>query len=358
MVAVPTPDYPNRARSGHRRLPVITTHVPVPLRDLDERTPAEREYQPEAVQDCSRCRLATHCWRPLSVDQTIANLLVCRLKRGIDVEASWAAFLELIEPKLYRETKRLLAGDVNYGTREERRADFLADLQIAVVEALRSYQLGDRSHPLAWLFQPRLGAVPRLMRGTWQKRDVRRRYSTTPFDASPASQDMVYLTLAESQNDDDGVTDHDLEVATVLAEFNEIAEDGRTLSTAEYRAYRLAVDNLHRPLKDDAAYAQRVTRTSLRGLRLRLESIVRKILEVSGRIDDVAVRVQVTIPAEVRASRRSRAYGAVISISESERTLVLSRPDIADRDWAILLGVDAKTIWVLRRTAARRRPSR
>lgn len=364
MVAVPTPDYLNSQRThnrgphnrglpgGHRRLPVITTTTPERITDvpeLDDRPAEAREYRAREEQDCARCRLATHCWRPLSVDQTVANLLVCRLKRGIDPERSWQAFLALIQPKLLTETKRLLAGDVHYGTREERRADFLADLHIAVIEALRSYQLGDRSHPLAWLFQPRLGAVPRMLRGTWQKRDVRRRYSTTPFDSSPASQDMTYLTLAESENDEDGVTEHDLEVATVLGEFVEIAEDGRTLTTAEYRAYRLAVDNLHRPLKDDTPYAQRVTRTSLRGLRLRLESITRKILEVSGRIEDVAQRVQVTLPDAVREARRARAHGAVMPISDAERQLVRERPDVADRDWAILLGVDAKTIWVLRR---------
>lgn len=365
MVAVPTPDYPRttHARHGHQRLPVIpsapvrrVTDVPTldapggPLPALDDRTAEAREYKTQEQQDCARCRLATHCWRPLSVDQTVANILVCRLKRGIDPERSWQAFLQLIQPKLLNETKRLLAGDVNYGTRDERRADFMADLHIAVIEALRSYQLGDRSHPLAWLFQPRLGAVPRMLRGTWQKRDVRRRYSTTPFDSSPASQDMTYVTLSESESDEDGVTEHDLEVAAVLAEFVEIAEDGKTLTTAEYRAYRIAVDNLHRPLKDDAAYAQRVTRTSLRGLRLKLESITRKILEVSGRIDDVALRVQVVLPETVRTARKARANGAVLPISDLERDLVRQRADVADRDWAILLGVDAKTIWVLRRS--------
>jgi hypothetical protein len=116
--------------------------------------PALRVVQ-DGEQDCSTCRNMHACWKRDIEDQAIiTNLLVCRIKRGIEREKATRVFLKLIRPKLLRMGK-WVATRTGMPLR-----DAVAEMESVAVESLiRDYSMGERVPPIVWLFNEKLGSV-------------------------------------------------------------------------------------------------------------------------------------------------------------------------------------------------------
>lgn len=103
-------------------------------------------------QDCGTCRNALNCWAPgISDDLIVTNLLVCRIKRGIDVNRSCKLFLEMVRPALKAFSKKAIRNTAI-------EPDIaLADFESKTIELLQNtYIQGEYGYPLHFLFgQPR-----------------------------------------------------------------------------------------------------------------------------------------------------------------------------------------------------------
>lgn len=306
------------------------------------------------VQDCSRCRLASHCWRvnDLSHQQIATNLLVCRIKLGVNVEESWDALFELYAHKIYKIAKIVRKGDL-YNTPVD---EYVAEIKAVMISAINDYQMGDKTHPAAWLFQLHVGAVERWKRAMYQRRDVRRKHATVLIGATPGQMDeenAVYDAIHAGNASAIEDTDEEEERSETYAAVINVIQDGHTLTTAEYRVARMALDHQMRSLRDDSDYIRRATGLSPRGLSLQLSALSRKIASRSGQLDAIAAKLGVTVEEETRKHRAARLHGISTPLTDAERQQILKVRG-RDRDLALVYGVDPKTIWSLRKQKASR----
>lgn len=111
-------------------------------------------------QDCASCSFRSKCWDSSQApdDSTLAiNLLVCRIKLGIKVNASAKLLLRLLRPKSVkladwiRKTVYPIPADVQ---------DLVAEIESVTIELiLTKYDLGGRSWVLPYLYGKPKGGV-------------------------------------------------------------------------------------------------------------------------------------------------------------------------------------------------------
>lgn len=214
-------------------------------------------------QTCQTCPHVSKCWplqtnsgNPVSTQNVIINILICRLQLGVDRDRAAANLLQIYRPgmiKLISYVKQTGAG------RGMDMDQLLLDMQSTAIEYLmRDYKIGDRGRATPYLFDPHQGFLTKWVK--WVTSKNRRFYAHHEL-YSPDSHD----------SDDDGYADHVMDKAsgsggwsnvmeggsslqynpyveeqssTELSRVvSEIIEDGQTLNSNEYRVLRFCMAN-------------------------------------------------------------------------------------------------------------------
>ena len=182
---------------------------------------------------------------------------------------------------------------------------------------------------------------------------MRRKHETVLIPATPGQVDEEYLHIDAAHTASQDPVEDEGPSADALRDVLGVINDGFTLTAREYRTVRMAIEHHTRNLKPDADYVKRATGLPLRGLSLQLTLLSKKLALRSGRLDAIADRLGLTIDEETKVLRRRRLRGLAAPLTERERQQILHTRGASDRDFAMIYGVDPKTIWVLRRKAGR-----
>ena len=155
----------------------------------------------------------------------MTNLLVCRLKRGIEVNRSTRMLLSMLRPKL-----RALARFAIRGTSLE--LDLVvAELESATIEALlKNYVMGEIAYPLHYLFGHPNGVIRHYANNYAKKA---RRYEDTY---------TIVSNLAEQIKDAYEI-EHEEEDTKRTRIARDVLEDGITLNVVEYRVMKFCLTN-------------------------------------------------------------------------------------------------------------------
>jgi len=197
--------------------------------------------QPPVVQqDCASCALAPKCWMPgISVRHVVTNLLVCRLKFGLEKDRSAKLLLELLRPKLAKMATEISTAPGVWG------ADFttvLSDLETATIEQILTYYtMGEIGYPLHYLFGKPNGVIRRYAQSYVTR--IHKRANTELIGSGRDTKKGPLAQVADESQDLDQILDN--QSMTALAGLaNELIDDGLTLRTSEYRVVRFCLDNM------------------------------------------------------------------------------------------------------------------
>lgn len=198
-------------------------------------------------QDCARCPQIRKCWdtsRNPSDAALAINLLVCRIKLGLNVERSTRTLLRMLRPQTVTTANWIVrtVGGLELD-------DVIAETESAIIEyILRSYNMGERAWPLQYLFGRPNGVIRgwsmhymnrirryRFTHMQWQQEDddelnslnmqaTHRRIKTAP--------DQQTTAFDDTENEDYEV---DPAVRAV--------DDGVTLPLREYRVMKFCLTN-------------------------------------------------------------------------------------------------------------------
>lgn len=195
-------------------------------------------------QDCGGCRNVVNCWMPgIKDEHIITNMLVCRIKRGIEVNKASRLFIQMVRPKL-----KLLARQAVRGTRID--LDIaLADMESEVLDYIQNhYIMGEIAYPLHRLFNDHNGHM-KFYASNYARST--RRYEDTHL--LPSSSDEALYDEATTMDEEETDTD-------VTRRARDIIDDGLTLSLAEYRVMKFCLSNASdakRPLNGLHVYLSR-----------------------------------------------------------------------------------------------------
>lgn len=190
--------------------------------------PAEQTTEaPGPVQDCSTCRTMPICWMAgIKEEHTIISLLVCRIKRNIDVDRSAKTLLHMLRPKL-----KTLARHAVRGTRIDT-ATAMADLESTTLEYLQHYYvMGEIAYPLHYLFGMPHGVMKHYADNYGRK--TKRYEETHQLEAEPLNETATAFTSDDGTH---GPSD-------LMRRTRAVIEDGTTLNLAEYHVIRFCLDN-------------------------------------------------------------------------------------------------------------------
>ncbi len=86
----------------------------------------------EPKQDCGTCAKRINCWaQGIKEEHIVLNLLVCRLKRGIEINRTTKLILQMLQPKLHvLATRAIRNTNIDLSTA-------LADLESATIQCLQ-----------------------------------------------------------------------------------------------------------------------------------------------------------------------------------------------------------------------------
>lgn len=227
-------------------------------------------------QDCHRCANKPSCWQPGISDRLIVtNLLVCRIRRGIEVNRSTKLLLELLKPKLI-----LLAQEIINATKAQGvdRETVFADLQSETIYQLtHRFVMGEIGYPLHYLFNVPAGTMRRYVSNVIAKH---RKFSVEipglgvgSVGASKSYRNHVDMLVDDGDGrigrreitaenaviPDETLGEH--HIAELATHLNEVIDDGLTLKLPEYRVMRFCLDNASdakRPLNGLHIYMARV----------------------------------------------------------------------------------------------------
>ena len=233
-----------------------------------------RVVQPAAPrQDCSRCRVMSHCWKPVISERAVLiNLLVCRLQRKIEVNKSTKLLLTLLRPKL-RQTALSLVKTLSAENTED---EVILDLSAFVIEQLMSkYTVGEHMHPLRWLFNRPNGAVTR-----WSTRYRRAAYKRQRHEVLTESGTLDNETVPGHEYDPDAAT-YERNTRAL-----QLIRDGVTFPLNEYRVLRFFLRNAdNRPGMPHYGLPRRLSATSGRPAKQLVRtyaSAARRLLDWTG----------------------------------------------------------------------------
>lgn len=180
-------------------------------------------------------------------EHIITNLLVCRIKRGIEVNRSARLFLQMVRPKLKmlaHQAVRDSAIDLEVA---------LADLESQTIEYLQHYYvLGEIAYPLHYLFgQP--NGVMRHFANNYARKTRKYEDSCVLFDDNKAIQSRLEADLALNVDKEETHT-RETQIA------RSVVDDGLSLSLLEYRVLKFCMHNAleaRRPLNGLHVYLAR-----------------------------------------------------------------------------------------------------
>lgn len=210
-------------------------------------------------QNCAVCANQPNCWKAgISDRHIVTNLLVCRIKRGIQRDKSTRLLLELLKPKLMQMATEIINATGATGLERE---NVLLDVQSATIEQLmHHYVMGEIGYPLHYLFGMPNGVMRRWVTSQITKT---RKHSATYMlsfnDAARNNDDDWAASFLGTVETDEIMSDaHTRELA---GEIEDIIDDGITLRLSEYRVLKFCTDNASdakRPLNGLHIYLGRV----------------------------------------------------------------------------------------------------
>lgn len=277
-------------------------------------------------QDCARCRSLSQCWAPsLSDDGIAVNLIVCRIKRGIDVNRNTKALLQITAPKAVS-----FATGLSRESRHIDTSDTVCDVQSVMVESLlKEYVAGDSLHPLAFWFRRHSGSVTR-----WADR----RLKSARRDDRYLADDPDGLLVEEGEPARE--FDEQAEVKATCAHAIDLIEDGVTLSTREYRVIRFCLSNADES-KSNLIDGLHVQLADLFGVKRNTVSkayrrAVRRLVYAGGAMRAHVARQGLSLPASAHARRAWRFVGNdnvdLVTATEGAEMAALSRNSKASMD--------------------------
>lgn len=176
------------------------------------------------------------------------NLLTCRIKRGIDVNRSARAFLQMVRPEL-----KILARYAVKGTNIDPDTA-LADLESFTMDQIQHvYLMGETFWPLPFLFGKPDGRVRRFA-GAYSKKTKRFEATHVLEGGDSAFGNPAWDNHVESEPEE---LDNELTRAA-----RGVVDDGITLSLTEYRVMKFCLSNASdakRPLNGLHVYLARTT---------------------------------------------------------------------------------------------------
>lgn len=209
------------------------------------------------AQDCSTCPNLTQCWtpkgkKPLAEDAVVTNLLVCRIQRNIDRNRSMKLLLEVLSPKI-RKTARYVAKKTHSDA-----ADVAREVEGVVAESILKYKMGHAAPPVVWLFNTRYGSVRHWVLQTLERTRRERRLYSYDMDVRLDFEERVKILNQLATNNRIRSWSWSAAMASPLSfpsEANdqselhlralETVEDGRTLTTVEYRILKFCLRHAH-----------------------------------------------------------------------------------------------------------------
>lgn len=181
-------------------------------------------------------------------EHIVTNLLVCRIKRNIDVNRSTRQFLSMVRPKL-----KLLARHAIKNTKIDMEIA-LADLESATIESLQHHWImGERGYPLHYLFSPIKGSIHFYANNYAKKTKKYNEETVLCPDGTKALGWPVVKDEPLTSMDEDSQTDE-----TTRA--REVIQDGITLTASEFRVLSFCLANAtkaRRPLNGLHLYLAR-----------------------------------------------------------------------------------------------------
>lgn len=224
---------------------------------------------PKAKQNCSSCPNQTKCWaqhtnsgNPISTQNVLINVLICRLQLGINRDQAAAHLIKLYRPGMIRLlTHAKQTGSISGSDMDQ----LLQDMQSTMIEyLLYDYKIGDRGRATPYLFDPHQGFLTKWIK--WVVGKNRRFYAHhelySPLDEHGSNEDgsevsyhaeqiatqggtnsswsailegtgsMVYNPYAQ----EDAISELGRRVTTII-------DDGVTLNSNEFRVMRFCLAN-------------------------------------------------------------------------------------------------------------------
>jgi hypothetical protein len=218
------------------------------------------------TQNCSVCPHVQKCWalltnkgNPISTQNVIVNILVCRLQLGIDRDRTTTNLLQIFRPGMIN----LLTHAKKSGAAKGMDLDqLLLDMQSTAIEYLMNdYKIGDRGRATPYLFDIHQGFLTKWVK--WVTSKHRRFYAHhelySPIDLGDDDKESPYIHSGIERASPEGgwhaimeggdSTKYDPYVETEAAsnhlsqEVGEIIEDGKTLTSNEYRVIKFCLAN-------------------------------------------------------------------------------------------------------------------
>lgn len=246
--------------------------------------------EPGPRQNCRQCRHAVTCWDARVADRhVVLNLLVCRIKQGIDANSATKLFLELVRPKLRKLTDMVF----NHTGGAEAKSRILLELESRTIQhVIRDYDIAAIGYPLHYLFGP-AGVV--MFDARSLTRAIQRQVNMEGVTYSD-SDDIEEMTGAQRRArkqrqeeayewDPAAAIDPD-PLKQRLARGWKTIDDGRTLSSAEHRVLSLMLaattfSDTGRPIATVFTYLNRVAGLDRKAVGALLASAEKKIRETT-----------------------------------------------------------------------------
>lgn len=196
------------------------------------------------VQDCGACKNIANCWDLNAKEEhIILNMLVCRIKRNIEVNRSAKLFLQMVRPKLKTFAKTSVRGtNIDLGVA-------LADLESQTIEYIQqSYVMGEIAYILHYLFGQPNGVIRHFANNYARK--TRKYEETHVLEDLEASDESAY----DPYNPSD---EHETDLTKAA---RSVIDDGVTLTLHEYRVLSFCLANAteaKRPLNGLHVYLSR-----------------------------------------------------------------------------------------------------
>lgn len=262
------------------------------------------------IQSCTTCRHVQKCWsthtnsgNPISTQNVMINILVCRLQMDIDRDAAAKNLLQIFKPGMIRLLSYVREQSGQFIDHDQ----LMADMQSKAIEYLmHDYRIGDRGRATPYLFDPKQGFLTKWIK--WVTGKQRKFYSHhelfAPRDESndqddhldnvadkyDGGWDSIYSRSAHMR--DRAEKDARDELMNVALP---IIEDGVTLNSNEYRVIKFCmangnesnasrhIDGLHIVL----ARMMNVSRPRITRLyKCAREKLIRRYAEVKERMDE------------------------------------------------------------------------
>lgn len=221
-----------------------------------------------AKQTCTKCPNLVKCWalrtysnKPISTQNILINVLICRLQLGIDRDKAAANLIRLYRPGMIR---LLNHAKQQGGIVENEASTLLSDIQATMIDYLSNdYKIGDRGRATPYLFNPQSGFLTKWVK--WIVGRNRRFYSHHELYSPIESDDELdynsdepirsqYATQSQNTNSWSAILEGgDImrfdpfeemdDMSLIIKQILDIVEDGVTLNNNEYRVFKFCLSN-------------------------------------------------------------------------------------------------------------------